>query len=103
MSQLVEDLRRRLAAKERVAVVGGNTKSFLGGRLLDEPVSMQEHSGIVNYEPTELVLTAKSGTALTVHRSSFKVAINTIRITRIRAVKMTISYILDMNFRNSLA
>ena len=64
MSQLVEDLRKRLAAKERVAVVGGNTKSFLGGRLLDEPVSMQEHSGIVNYEPTELVLTAKSGTSL---------------------------------------
>ena len=32
MSQLVEDLRRRLVAKERVAVVGGNTKSFLGGR-----------------------------------------------------------------------
>ena len=25
-TQLVEDLRRRLAAKERVAVVGGNTK-----------------------------------------------------------------------------
>ena len=64
MSQLVEDLRRRLVAKERVAVVGGNTKSFLGGRLLDEPVSMLEHSGIVNYEPTELVLTAKSGTSL---------------------------------------
>ena len=64
MSQLVENLCGRLAAKEPVAVVGGNTKSFLGGRLSDEPVSMLEHSGIVNYEPTELVLTAKSGTSV---------------------------------------
>ena len=46
MSQLVENLCGRLAAKEPVAVVGGNTKSFLGGQLLDEPVSMLEHSGI---------------------------------------------------------
>ena len=64
MTQLVENLCRRLAAKEPVAVIGGNTKSFLGGQLIDEPVSMLEHSGIVNYEPTELVLTAKSGTSL---------------------------------------
>ena len=61
---LVETLCTRLAAKEPVSVIGGGTKSFLAGRLKDEPVSMQEHSGIINYEPTELVLTAKSGTTL---------------------------------------
>ena len=61
---LVEILCRRLAAKEPVSVIGGNTRAFLAGRLKDEPVSMQEHTGIINYEPTELVLTAKSGTTL---------------------------------------
>jgi len=64
MSVLVETLSSRLVAKEPVAVVGGNTKNFLGGRLIDEPVSMRDHSGVINYEPTELVVTAKSGTPL---------------------------------------
>jgi glycolate oxidase FAD binding subunit len=61
---LVETLCDRLAAKKPVAVVGGDTKSFLAGRLKYEPLSMREHRGVVNYEPTELVLTAKSGTTL---------------------------------------
>jgi len=61
---LVETLCKRLTAKEPVSVIGGNTKAFLAGRLNDEPVSMLEHTGIINYEPTELVLTAKSGTTL---------------------------------------
>ena len=42
MSVLVETLSSRLVAKEPVAVVGGNTKNFLGGRLIDEPVSMRD-------------------------------------------------------------
>ena len=57
---LVETLCERLIAREPVAVIGGNTKSFLAGRLTDEPVSMRDHAGIINYEPTELVLTAKA-------------------------------------------
>ena len=61
---LVEQLCTRLAAKEPVSVVGGNTKGFLGGRLRDEPFDMRAHTGVLNYEPTELVLTAKAGTPL---------------------------------------
>ena len=61
---LVKTICERLAARDPVSVVGGNTKSFLAGRLTDEPVSMRDHAGIINYEPTELVLTAKSGTTL---------------------------------------
>ena len=61
---LIDTLCERLAARDPVSVVGGDTKSFLAGRLIDEPVSMRDHAGIVSYEPTELVLTAKSGTTL---------------------------------------
>ncbi len=62
--QLIESLMDRLARREPVAVVGGNTKGFLGGALTDTPVSMSDYAGVLNYEPTELVLTAKAGTRL---------------------------------------
>lgn len=61
---LIEHICGQLAAGEPVSVVGGNTKAFLGGRLVDEPLAMTEYSGILNYEPTELVLSAKAGTPL---------------------------------------
>ena len=64
MSDFIANLCSQLAAKQPISVIGGNTKTFLGGRLIDEPLSMCEHSGILSYEPTELVLTAKSGTTL---------------------------------------
>ena len=64
MSDFIANLCSQLAAKQPISVIGGNTKAFLGGRLIDEPTSMCEHSGILSYEPTELVLTAKSGTTL---------------------------------------
>lgn len=45
-------------------IVGGDTKSFYGRPLSAEPVATLAHSGIVDYEPTELVFTARSGTVL---------------------------------------
>jgi glycolate oxidase FAD binding subunit len=64
MGDLIDMLAARLKNKQPISVIGSNTKGFLGGALTDEPLSMREHAGIVNYEPTELVLTAKAGTAL---------------------------------------
>jgi hypothetical protein len=60
---LIEHICGQLAAGEPVSVVGGNTKAFLGGRLVDEPLAMTEYAGILSYEPTELVLSAKAGPA----------------------------------------
>jgi glycolate oxidase FAD binding subunit len=45
-------------------LVGGNSKSFLGSAENGEPLSVAPHRGIVNYEPKELVITARAGTAL---------------------------------------
>jgi glycolate oxidase FAD binding subunit len=44
---------------------GGGTKRFLGGSPVGEPLDMTELKGITSYEPTELVVTARSGTRLT--------------------------------------
>lgn len=47
-----------------LAIAGGGTKSFLGRATAGEPLSVAGHSGVVNYAPEELVLTARAGTPL---------------------------------------
>ncbi|MCP1676230.1 glycolate oxidase FAD binding subunit [Natronocella acetinitrilica] len=63
-TELVEQVRAALAAGTRLAIQGGGSKSFYGRAVEGEPVTLQGHTGIVNYEPTELVLTARAGTPL---------------------------------------
>ena len=68
MSGPVDNLRERIIeARERntpLYLVGGDSKRFLGHSPTAEPLSTLEHHGIVNYEPTELVITARAGTPL---------------------------------------
>ncbi|MBK1721702.1 glycolate oxidase subunit GlcE [Thiocystis violacea] len=47
-----------------LALVGNGTKAFLGRVTAGEPLRLAEHSGILTYQPTELVLTARCGTPL---------------------------------------
>ena len=43
---------------------GGGTKDFYGEHLEGEVFDVSQHSGIVDYDPTELVITARGGTKL---------------------------------------
>lgn len=43
---------------------GGRTKHFLGNEPRGEPLDVRGYAGIVSYEPTELVVTARCGTPL---------------------------------------
>ena len=43
---------------------GGGTKDFYGGPLSGEVLDLREYAGVVTYEPTELVITARCGTPL---------------------------------------
>jgi glycolate oxidase FAD binding subunit len=52
------------ANKTSLNVTAGNSKSFYGEPRRGEPLDVSAHSGIVSYEPTELVITAKCGTPL---------------------------------------
>jgi len=45
-------------------IVGGGTRSFYGRESAGEVLATGGHSGIVDYEPSELVLTARGGTPL---------------------------------------
>ena len=49
-----------------LAISGSGSKAFLGGLREDRGrlLSLTEHSGIVDYRPDELVITARAGTPL---------------------------------------
>lgn len=59
---LQEGVRDALAEQRRLNIVSGNTKTFLGGRIEGDAFEVSGHSGIVDYDPKELVLIARCGT-----------------------------------------
>jgi glycolate oxidase FAD binding subunit len=68
MEQLIQQYIRdiRLAAKARtpVSLRGGNSKHFYGNPADGIPFELASYRGIIDYEPTELVVTARCGTPL---------------------------------------
>lgn len=44
---------------------GGGSKTFLGRHVAGAPLEIGNHCGIVDYEPRELVITARAGTRMT--------------------------------------
>ncbi len=62
--ELAERVREAAAKGTPLAPIGGGTKSFYGEPVEAEPLDVSGHRGVVHYEPTELVLTARAGTPL---------------------------------------
>ena len=50
--------------RSRLRPRGGGSKDFYGNALAGEPLDTRAYAGIVNYEPSELVVTARCGTPL---------------------------------------
>jgi glycolate oxidase FAD binding subunit len=63
-TELEERMLQAAAEGMPVDIVGGASKSFLGRTTQSEPFDVSSHRGIVSYEPTELVITARAGTPL---------------------------------------
>lgn len=61
---LAQRLRAAAAAGTPLAPTGGGTKAFWGEPVAAEPLALDGHRGVVHYEPTELVLSARAGTPL---------------------------------------
>lgn len=62
---LQEQVLRALAASTTLTIQGGNSKTWYGNPTQGEVLAIAGHSGILNYEPSELVITARAGTPLT--------------------------------------
>lgn len=69
MDNIVKQLSDAIrAAGERGAplcIRGGGTKDFYGGPPRGDVLDTRAYAGVVSYEPTELVITARAGTRLT--------------------------------------
>ncbi|MFQ5995357.1 MAG: glycolate oxidase subunit GlcE [Acidiferrobacterales bacterium] len=63
--QIQEKVRAAAAAATPLHIQGGNTKAFYGRETTGDVLDVSGHRGIVSYEPTELVITARAGTVLT--------------------------------------
>ena len=61
---LQQQVQEAAANKRALRIVGGNTKAFYGRDILGGVLNVAEHRGIISYEPTELVITARTGTPL---------------------------------------
>src|SRR3984957_611557 len=63
-AELTERIQAAAAARTPLELRGSGSKAFYGGPICGAPLSLQGHSGIVDYDPQELVLTARAGTPL---------------------------------------
>lgn len=62
--ELVNAVRQALDNGTPLEIRGGGSKGFYGRPVEGAPLDVTGHAGIVSYEPTELVLTARAGTPL---------------------------------------
>ena len=59
-SQILQAAESNTALK----IQAGNSKDFYGRKTEGQILDVSKHQGIINYEPTELVITARAGTRL---------------------------------------
>jgi glycolate oxidase FAD binding subunit len=64
LTAFAEAIRAAAAAGRPLRLRGGGTKDFYGQSLEGEVLDLRAHAGIVAYDPTELVVTARGGTPL---------------------------------------
>ncbi|MEX3929330.1 glycolate oxidase subunit GlcE [Paraburkholderia sp. BR10936] len=60
--ELIEQVREAVAVKSPLFIRGGASKPFPGRKVEAAPIDTRAHRGIVNYDPTELVITVRAGT-----------------------------------------
>lgn len=61
---LQTQVQEAISNKRPLKISGGGSKDFLGRQTDGEPLCTLKHTGVVKYEPGELILTARSGTPL---------------------------------------
>ena len=62
--ELQQSVNEAIESRTPLKITGGDSKSFYGREPQGLPLSLKEHQGVVNYQPSELVLTARAGTPL---------------------------------------
>ena len=64
LAQLTERIRDAAASETPLQISGGSSKSFYGQSVSGEALDVKPYRGIVEYDPTELVVSVRAGTPL---------------------------------------
>lgn len=64
LDQLVDQVFSAAQTHTRLCIRAGGTKEFYGNAMVGQPLDPRGYAGVVSYEPTELVVTARCGTLL---------------------------------------
>jgi glycolate oxidase FAD binding subunit len=64
LEALIDRIRAAHDTATPLVITGGGSKAFYGNASTGEPLDTRAHSGVVDYQPKELVLTARAGTPL---------------------------------------
>lgn len=64
IDSIAERVRDAAAAGQSLRIRGGGSKDFYGQALKGELLDMRAYSGVLSYEPSELVVTVRAGTPL---------------------------------------
>ncbi len=59
---LANRVREATARRTPLRIVGGDTKRFYGRQVDGEALNVAAHRGVMSYDPSELVITARAGT-----------------------------------------
>lgn len=60
--RLVDEIREALQKNQPLRIRGGDSKAFLGRPVQASEIDTRSHTGVVHYDPTELVVTVRAGT-----------------------------------------
>jgi glycolate oxidase FAD binding subunit len=63
-NRIAERVRAAIEDREPIRIHGGNTKAFYGNPSVGEPLDLSGHSGVVEYDPGELVISCRAGSRL---------------------------------------
>ena len=61
---LIEQIQRAAAHQQPLKIRGSGSKDFYGGASQGTTLDVSCHTGIIDYAPSELVITARAGTPL---------------------------------------
>ncbi len=64
IKSIQEQVLNAVKNKQALAISGTNSKSFYGNKIDGESLSLRDYQCVIQYEPTELYITAKAGTSL---------------------------------------
>lgn len=64
MQAIQQQVLQAISDKTPLQIIGGNSKAFYGRNITGVPLKLSDYQGVIHYEPSELVLTARCGTRL---------------------------------------